>query len=58
MLGYSLEEDWRGASKEYPQHIFLWRNKKNINKFCLKKNLIIFSPSMVINLIFVDFINE
>ena len=28
--GYSLEAPQRGTSNEYPQHIFLWRNKKNI----------------------------
>ena len=28
--GYSLEAPWRGASNEYPQHMFSWRNKKNI----------------------------
>ena len=28
--GYSLEVPHRGTSNEYPQHIFLWRNKKNI----------------------------
>ena len=27
----------RGASNEYPQHMFSWRNKKNINTFGLKK---------------------
>ena len=27
----------RGVSNEYPQRIFLWRNKKNINNFRLKK---------------------
>ena len=26
-----------GASKEYPQQMFSWRNKKNINTFGLKK---------------------
>ena len=30
MLWYSLEAPRRGASNEYPQHMFLWRNKKNI----------------------------
>ena len=30
--GYSLEMPQWGAS-EYPQHLFLWRNKKNINTF-------------------------
>ena len=28
--GYSSEVPWRGTSNEYPQHMFLWRNKKNI----------------------------
>ena len=28
--GYSLEAPWWGASNEYPQHMFLSRNKKNI----------------------------
>ena len=30
MLWYSLEAPLQGASNKYPQHIFLWRNKKNI----------------------------
>ena len=29
--GYSLEAPHRGASNEYPQHMFSWRNKKNID---------------------------
>ena len=28
--GYSLEAPWRGASNEYPQHVYSSRNKKNI----------------------------
>ena len=28
--GYSLEGSQQGASNEYPQHMFSWRNKKNI----------------------------
>ena len=36
-LWYSLEAPHRGASNEYPQHMFSWRNKKNINSFGLKK---------------------
>ena len=28
MLWYSLEMPRRGASNEYPQHMFSWRNKK------------------------------
>ena len=30
MLWYSLEAPRRGASNEYPQHMFLLSNKKNI----------------------------
>ena len=30
MLWYSLEAPRRGASNEYPQHMFSLRNKKNI----------------------------
>ena len=26
--GYSLEWTWRDESNEYPQHMFLWRNKQ------------------------------
>ena len=36
--GYSLEAPRRGASNEYPQHMFLSRNKKNIDTFWLKKS--------------------
>ena len=35
--GYSLEAPRRGASNEYPQHMFSSRNKKNIDTFWLKK---------------------
>ena len=35
--GYSLEVPHRGTSNEYPQHMFSWRNKKNINTFGIKK---------------------
>ena len=35
--GYSLEAPRRGASNEYPQHMFLLRNKKDISIFRLKK---------------------
>ena len=35
--GYSLEAPQQGASNEYPQHMFSWRNKKNINTFGLKE---------------------
>ena len=37
--GYSLEAPQRGASNEYPQHMFSCTNKKNINIFQLKKVL-------------------
>ena len=35
--GYSLEAPRRGASNEYPQHMFLSRNKKDISIFQMKK---------------------
>ena len=35
--GYSLEVPWQCASNEYPQHIFLLRNKKDISSFRMKK---------------------
>ena len=37
MLWYSLEAPHRGASNEYPQHMFLLRNKKDISIFQMKK---------------------
>ena len=40
MLWYSLEAPRRGASNEYPQHMFSWRNKKNISTFGLKKSVL------------------
>ena len=38
--GYSLEVPWHGASNEYLQHMFLWRNKRNRSKFCWNQCLI------------------
>ena len=35
--GYSLEVPHRGTSNEYPQHMFLLRNKKDISIFRMKK---------------------
>ena len=35
--GYSLEVPQQGTSNEYPQHMFLWRNKKDISIFRVKK---------------------
>ena len=35
--GYSLEVLRQGTSSEYRQHMFSWRNKKNIDTFGLKK---------------------
>ena len=32
----------QGTSNEYPQHIYSWRNKKNVNNFELKKRLFIY----------------
>ena len=37
MLWYSLEAPRRGASNEYPQHMFSSRNKKDISIFRMKK---------------------
>ena len=39
--GYSLEALQRGASNDYPQHMFSCRNKKNIHTFWLQKCLIL-----------------
>ena len=38
----------RGASKEYPQHMFLWSNKKNISVLFSSKNTLSGSMSLVI----------
>ena len=35
--GYSLEAPRRGASNEYPQHMFSLRNKKDISIFRMEK---------------------
>ena len=35
--GYSLEAPRRGASNDHPQHMFSWRNKKDISIFRTKK---------------------
>ena len=29
LCGYSLESHRQGVFNEYPQHMFLWRNKQN-----------------------------
>ena len=34
----ALEAPRQGASNEYPQHMLLWRNKKDISMFQLKKS--------------------
>ena len=31
MLWYLLKALWRGTSYEYPQHMFSWRNKRNLD---------------------------
>ena len=36
--GYSLEATLRGASNECPQHMFLWRNKKNYPRIIIKNS--------------------
>ena len=35
--GYSLEVPCQGAFNEYPQHMFLCRNEKNIGSFWIHK---------------------
>ena len=37
VVSTSLKGPHQGACSEYPQHIFLWRNKRNINILLLKK---------------------
>ena len=37
--GYSFEGPLRGASNEYPQHMFLWRSEKEINIFLISHKL-------------------
>ena len=39
--GYSFEVPQRGTSNEYPQHTILWRNKKTVSTFGLKKKSLI-----------------
>ena len=41
ILWYSLEAPRRGASNEYPQHMFSWRNKKTSIYFWWKQNYFI-----------------
>ena len=36
----TVEVPQGGSSNEYPQHMFLWRNKKNISTFGLKKSVL------------------
>ena len=39
--GYSLEVPHQGASNEYPQHMFLQKNKKNVYTFLMKNTHIL-----------------
>ena len=34
-------------SNEYPQHMFSWRNKKNINKYILVEKICLKIPSAI-----------
>ena len=52
--GYSLEAPRRGASNEYPQHMFLLRNKNDISSFRIKKCLICCYVTMMIMLAAAD----
>ena len=38
MLWYSIEAPRWGASNEYAQHMFSWRDKKDISIFRMKKS--------------------
>ena len=48
--GYSLEAPRRGASNEYPQHMFSLRNKKDISSFRVKKSALSVAMSNCISL--------
>ena len=51
---YSLEAPSQGTCSEYPQHMFLWRNKKNTDaklQFCLKKCLFLSYGKDVVSLV-------
>ena len=43
ILWHSLEEPQQGSSNEYPQHMFSWRNQKNICLCPVVQNLIFLS---------------
>ena len=45
--GYSLEAPCWGASNEYPQHMFSWRNKKHISTFLMKKKCLIWNYACI-----------
>ena len=44
MLWYSLEAPRQGASNEYQQHMFSWKNKKNIMWIPLLSGAIVIIP--------------
>ena len=48
MLWVLIRSAHRGASNEYPQHMFLRRNKKVINIFVLEKSALSEAKSMAI----------
>ena len=51
MLWYSLEAPRRGASNEYPQHKFWWRNKKDLSIFRMKNALSVAMDQLEWNLL-------
>ena len=53
--GYSLEVPPRGTSNEYQQHMFSWRNKKDISIFWMKKALYLLLCVLVLYLWFLQF---
>ena len=55
--GYTSESPLSGASDEYPQCIFSWRNEKNIRNYCqirlLNKSSVTHSGNLILCLLLV-----
>ena len=50
--GYSSEAPRWGASDEYPQYMFMWRNKKNMTIFSWQNSLIYsFATNVLVNVL-------
>ena len=50
--GYSLEAPQRGASNEYPQHIFLWRTGENYPRIITEYSSLTLLPRRLICLMY------